>query len=177
MNSDCYRAETARIRLPRQKSPTKPTSWRPALAARTRIRAWYGRRQRLNPARGKGAMSSDPAGDRLQLSPAENPLPLSFRHLHSARPARPFRKSGTGGSNPVPSSGESCKPSVPLSAMKLSVTEIRDGLSKRLSGQVSQEPQSLGWPISVVIVKVPGCISRVPFARGQPVAACCSAVK
>jgi hypothetical protein len=36
---------------------------------------WYGRRQRLNPARGKGAMSSDAAGDCLQLSPAENPLP------------------------------------------------------------------------------------------------------
>ena len=54
---------------------------------------------------------------------------------------------------------------------ELSVTEIRDGLSKRLSGQGSQEPQSLGWPISVVIVKVPGCMSRVPFARGQPVAA------
>jgi hypothetical protein len=49
---------------------------------------------------------------------------------------------------------------------ELGVTEIRDGLSKRLSGQGSQEPQSLGWPISVVIVKVPGCISRVPFARG-----------
>jgi len=79
---------------------------------------WYGRRQRLNPARGKGAMSSDSAGDCLQLSPAENPLPpLSFRDLHSARPGRPFRKSGTGGSNPVPSSGESCKLSVPLSAM------------------------------------------------------------
>jgi hypothetical protein len=36
---------------------------------------WYGRRQRLNPAPGKGAMSSDAAGDCLQLSPAENPLP------------------------------------------------------------------------------------------------------
>ena len=54
---------------------------------------------------------------------------------------------------------------------ELRVTQIRDGLSKRLSRQTSQEPQSLGWPISVVIVKVPGCISRVPFARGQPVAA------
>jgi hypothetical protein len=34
-----------------------------------------------------------------------------------------------------------------------------------------QELQSLGWPISVVIVKVAACISRVPFAPGQPVAA------
>ena len=108
MNSDCYRAETGRIRLPRQNSPTKPTSWRPALGARPGFELWYGRRQRLNPARGKGAMSSDAAGDCLQLSPAENPLPpLSFRDLHSARPGRPFRKSGTGGSNPVPSSGQS----------------------------------------------------------------------
>jgi hypothetical protein len=34
-----------------------------------------------------------------------------------------------------------------------------------------QELQSLGWLIIVVIVKVPACISRFPFARGQPVAA------
>jgi hypothetical protein len=34
-----------------------------------------------------------------------------------------------------------------------------------------QALQSLGWLIIVVIVKVPACISRVPFARGQPVAA------
>jgi hypothetical protein len=41
------------------------------------------------------------------------PSSLSVRHLRSATAERPFRKSGTDGSNPVPSSGESCKPSVP----------------------------------------------------------------
>src|SRR5215831_19725339 len=36
-----------------------------------------------------------------------DPSSLSVRHLRSATAERPFRKSGTDGSNPVPSSGES----------------------------------------------------------------------
>src|SRR5262249_48108842 len=36
-----------------------------------------------------------------------DPSSLSVRHLRSATAAGPFRKSGTDGSNPVPSSGES----------------------------------------------------------------------
>src|SRR5262249_35593901 len=39
-----------------------------------------------------------------------DPSSLSVRHLRSATAERPFRKSGTDGSNPVPSSGESTKP-------------------------------------------------------------------
>src|SRR6267142_2797344 len=35
------------------------------------------------------------------------PSSLSVRHLRSAKAETPFRKSGTDGSNPVPSSGES----------------------------------------------------------------------
>ena len=37
------------------------------------------------------------------------PSSLSVRHLLSATAERPFTKSGTNGSNPVPSSGESCE--------------------------------------------------------------------
>ena len=39
-----------------------------------------------------------------------DPSSLSVRHLRSATAERPFCESGTEGSNPVSSSGESCEP-------------------------------------------------------------------
>ena len=73
MNSDCYRRRLllfgyrGRIHQRNRLAGGRPSVRGPG------FEIWYGRRQRLNPARGKGAMSSDSAGDCLQLSPAENP--------------------------------------------------------------------------------------------------------
>ena len=75
MNSDCcrrdcsYSATAAEFTNENRLAGGRPSMRGPG------FELWYGRRQRLNPARGKGAMSSDAAGDCLQLSPAENPLP------------------------------------------------------------------------------------------------------
>jgi len=103
MNSDCYRRRLLlfgyRGRIHQR---NRLAGGRPSVRGPDSSSGMVGGKDLIRRA-ARARCRSDSAGDCLQLSPAENPLPrLSFRDLHSAKPGRPFRKSGTGGSNPFP---------------------------------------------------------------------------
>ena len=90
------------------------------------------RSRRERNGRGEGACRHR----RLARGPELNTGPSwSFRDLPLAKPGRPFRKSGAGGSNPLSSSGESCKPSVPKWRSCISATpELLRPVAPRADG-------------------------------------------
>src|SRR6516165_2693595 len=75
-----------------------------------RLCAGGNRIRTIGPAEKEMAVEKGPAAD-IVVSRDHlclmTPSSLSLRHLSSATAERPFHKSGTNGSNPVPSSGES----------------------------------------------------------------------